>query len=195
MLLSLILCGSAVAAPPPAAGDLGSRAVRAARYFVANAPVGFSPDCAGFVAASFHRVGVPLAGSPRWMWDRAAAAGALHFRPLPSPGDIVFFDDTYDKDRDGLRDDPLTHVALVLTVDPVSGDVLMAHGGATSGRAFLRMNLLHPSDPVRNDGLRRPSARPAGGPVLAGELFVGFASVHAEDLPVWLGLAGAAATP
>ncbi len=185
MLFSLLLCGPALAAAPPDPGAV----VRAARYFVANAPVGFTPDCAGFVAASFHRVGVPIAGSPRWMWDRAAAAGALHFRTVPSPGDIVFFDDTYDKNHNGLRDDPLTHVALVLTVDAVSGDVLMAHGGATGGRTFLRMNLLHPTDDDRNDGLRRPGLKPLGGPVLAGELFVGFASVRAEDLPVWLGVA------
>lgn len=168
-------------------GQVGASAVRAARYFLSHAPSGFSQDCAGFVAATFHRVGLPIGGSPRWMWDRAIAAGALHRDSVPRAGDIAFFDDTYDRNHNGRRDDPLTHVAVVLSADPESGDIVLAHGGASHGRELLRMNLLHPSDPGRNDGLRRPTARPTGGPVLAGELCVGFATVRPADLPVWLG--------
>jgi hypothetical protein len=170
--------------------ELSASAAQAARYFLAHAPSGFSPDCAGFVAATFHRIGVPIGGSPAWMWERAVAAGGAHHRALPSPGDIAFFDNTYDKDHDGAWDDPLTHVGVVLTVDPASGDLLLAHGGASGGRReLLRMNLLHPSDPDHNDGLRRPTrGDPADAPRLAGQLWVGFATVRPADLPVWLGL-------
>jgi peptidoglycan DL-endopeptidase CwlO len=173
-------------APAPAAPPRGS-VLAAARYYLEHVPPSvFTPDCSGFVAAVFTLAGLPLAGSPPWMWDRAVAAGAVHQRPLPSPGDIAFFDDTYDRDGNGRRDDPKSHVAVVLSVDAASGDLRLAHGGATSGRATFRMNLAHPHDPSRNSGLRRPNRRDDPDvPRLAGELWAGFATVRPEDLPVW----------
>ena len=40
----------------------------------------------------------------------------VHHRKVPRPGDLAFFDDTYDANHDGRTNDPLTHVAVVLSV-------------------------------------------------------------------------------
>ncbi|HMV66227.1 MAG TPA: CHAP domain-containing protein, partial [Myxococcota bacterium] len=99
------------------------------------------------------------------------------------PGDLAFFDDTYDRDGDGRTNDPLTHVGVVLSVD-AAGTIVVAHGGTSRGRTTLRMNLLHPHDAADahgdtiNDPLRaRRSGDPAGTRYLAAELWRGFATV------------------
>ncbi|MBA2321809.1 MAG: hypothetical protein H0V89_11735, partial [Deltaproteobacteria bacterium] len=122
--------------------------------------------------------GIPFRGSPPWMWDQVQTLGHVHFDAVPSPGDIAFFDDTYDRNGDRQRNDPKSHVAIVLSADAATGDILLAHGGSTHGRALFHMNLRRPSDPDANSGIRRPSAsdRP-GVPRLAGELFTGFGRV------------------
>jgi hypothetical protein len=93
-------------------------------------------------------------------------------------------DQTYDRNHNGKLDDDLTHIAVVLTVEP-DGTVVMGHGGTSEGRTTLRMNLLHPdvrSDEagrVLNDLLRREkSSDPKGTRYLASELWRGFATLE-----------------
>ncbi|MCA9566357.1 MAG: C40 family peptidase [Myxococcales bacterium] len=158
----------------------GDAVASAARKHLEHAPDGFRNDCSGFVMAAFHRAGMELSGSTRTMWADAESLGITH-TDTPRPGDLVFFDNTYDRNRNGRRDDPLTHVGVVIEIGD-DGRVVVAHGGTSKGRTTLVMDTRHPHDrlgpdgEVRNDWLR---ARQKGDddrvPRLAGELFRGYA--------------------
>ena len=39
----------------------------------------------------------------------------------PKPGDVVFFDNTYDRNKNKRLDDSLTHIAIVVSVDTMDG--------------------------------------------------------------------------
>lgn len=165
---------------PARASGSGQAVADAARHYLEHTPSGFRNDCSGFVMAAYARAGLSLTGNSRSLWDDAKEAGTTH-QARPRPGDLAFFDDTYDRNGNGRRDDPLTHVAIVLEVDP-DGTILLAHGGTSQGRTTLRMNLQHPgtrtddAGRVLNDPLRaRPRGAPDGPGYLAGELFRGFA--------------------
>jgi cell wall-associated NlpC family hydrolase len=62
---------------------------------------------------------------------------------LPAPGDIVFFDDTYDKNGDGAWNDALTHTGMVVAVSP-AGTVQYVHNHYRLGIVIEQMNLARP---------------------------------------------------
>ncbi len=132
--------------------------------------------------AVYDRAGFPLSGSSASLWEDAKARGDTHKRKRPDVGDLAFFDNTYDRNKNGRRDDPLTHVGVVIAVDD-SGTITLGHGGTSKGRTTLTMNLHHPSErtgpegAVYNDWLRgRRKGDGPNGKYLAGELFRGFVS-------------------
>lgn len=167
-------------APAPPTARWGARLAAAAEAMLGGrVPRGFRDDCSGFVAAAAERVGIVLEGGTADLHAAAEADGRLHHRKEPHPGDLVFFDRTYDKDRNGRFDDALTHVGIVLRTLG-DGTVELAHRSDTSGLSVLRMNLRHENDPAGPDGqvwnqpLRR--ARGERDAVLAGQLWRAFAS-------------------
>jgi hypothetical protein len=160
--------------------------VAAARYYLDHSMKGFRDDCSGFVMAVYAKVGRPVSGSAAHFYELAKDAGALHHRKLPKPGDLAFFDDTYDRNHNGKLDDELSHVAVVMEVKP-DGTVVMAHGGTSRGRTTLTMNLQHPEvrsaedGTVYNDWLRvKRDSDPPGTGYLAGELWRAFASFQSD---------------
>ena len=164
--------------------------ISAARHYLSVAPPGPN-QCTNYVHHVFLRAGVDVEGAPRDMWDRAVELGSTHHRTRPSPGDIAFFDQTFDRDHDGRVDDPFTHVAVVLSV-AADGTINLAHGGATHGTGTFHMNLEHP-DTARgpdgedyNDNLRVARSRDLPGTrYLASQLWHGFATVRPEDAAGW----------
>ena len=142
--------------------------------------------CNGLVEAAYHDVDVNLRALAR-PGDNAVTAlyrAAEHhgriYRSTPVPGDLVFFRDTYDVNRDARANDGLTHVGLVESVDE-AGTVTVIHH-VSRGVVRYQMNPDKPSlrrDPetgkVLNDALR------AGGKGRAvattGELFVAFGAL------------------
>ncbi len=101
----------------------------------------------------------------------------------PVPGDLVFFRETYDQNRDGRTNDGLTHVGLVERVLE-DGTVTVIHR-VSRGVVRYRMNLAHPlarKDPASgraiNDYLRAPGSGEKG--VLTGQLFSAYASLLPE---------------
>ncbi len=141
-------------------------------------------DCSGLVEAALATAGVDASGSSAMLYEKARDAGLLHRRRQPSPGDVAFFDNTYDRDGNGRLDDELTHTAIVVGVDD-AGTVEMVHVGSTGVVRFV-MNLKAPheeagADGKLNDFLRARSKRdPLGTKHLAGELWVGFGSFWAQ---------------
>lgn len=143
--------------------------------------VTYRQDCSGLVEAALAAAGYDFAGSSAMLFEAARDAGVLHRRRLPFPGDVAFFDDTYDRNGNGRRDDPLSHVAVVEAVAE-DGTITLVHVGS-KGVVRFRMNLRRPEERsteggvVLNDYLR--ARTPGDGPrtrYLAGELWVGFAS-------------------
>lgn len=135
-------------------------------------------DCTGVARAVYDDSGIELMSAEQRgdngvtaMYRLAFLRSALHTQ-LPDPGDLVFFLETYDRNRDGKHNDGLTHVGVVLSAD-ADGTVTFAHrirGGVKRGR----LNLNAPDDPKRNDWLR--TARKGQPPQRASALFGGFAS-------------------
>jgi hypothetical protein len=172
--------------PPPAPGVAPPLGVRLAAK--ATELVGLSTlklvapqlpdDCTGLVRAVYEGEGAQLLQSGQAgdngvtaMWRYAFQRSALHTH-RPAPGDLVFFRETYDRNRDGLENDGLTHVGVVESVD-AAGTVTFVH---RSGKGVTRakLDLGSPLDKARNDFLRPRSKRSPA--LLTGELFVTFAA-------------------
>lgn len=139
----------------------------------------FSGDCSGYVLAALRSAGVSVRLPPG-----RSRSESLHraSRPIerPRPGDLAFFDDTYDRNGDGRANDPFTHVALVESVDGAA--VVLLHRGGR-GVERIRMNLERPSDPDANDPVRaRRTGDAPGTRVLAGELFTAFGELLRRDV-------------
>jgi hypothetical protein len=144
-------------------------------------------DCTGFVEAVYAQAGVSFSGTAlpgdngvTALYRYARAHGRLFKRERPQPGDLVFFRETYDQNRDGQRNDGLTHVGLVDAVEK-DGTITVIHR-VKRGVVRYRMNLARPHlrrDPrtghVLNDTLRGPG--PGRPPHLTGQLFATFATV------------------
>lgn len=191
-------------APPPAAAEPaaevaplqlppGARetAVEAARSLVGASRIAvgerrFGDDCTGLVRAAYAQVGVDLMGEGlagdsgvTAIQRYAGRHGRLYQAGRPLPGDLVFFRETYDRNRDGRLNDGLTHVGLVDDVE-ADGTVVIIHRVAR-GVVRYRMNLGHPDQPASpqgrrwNDWLR--SEQPGAPAQLTGQLFAGYATL------------------
>ena len=84
-------------------------------------------DCAGVTRAIFLAHGIDLyaSGAPdskangvRLIHYHIKRHGKFHQGPVVRPGDLVFFDNTWDYNDDGLMNDPLTHVGIVERQEP-----------------------------------------------------------------------------
>jgi hypothetical protein len=146
----------------------------------------FGDDCTGLVRGVYASLGVDLMSLGQAgdngvtaIWRFTAQRGRLYEGGRPVPGDLVFFRETYDLNRDGQVNDGLTHVGLVDDVE-ADGTVLVIHRVAR-GVVRYRMNLSAPttakdaSGRVINDGLRL--AGQGSGQRLTGELFVSFGTL------------------
>jgi len=146
-------------------------------------------DCSGLVMAAHARAGLPVVGNTAAFFEQAKSEGVLHKRKTPRIGDLAFFDNTHDRNGNGRLDDRLTHVAVVTAIDG-KGTITMVHKSG-KGVLELRMNLRSPDVHTSEDGalyndyLRRRSSRDSARTrYLAGELWVGFASLWEVSSPV-----------
>ncbi|WP_235216656.1 CHAP domain-containing protein [Archangium violaceum] len=171
------------AAPPPKGRRVATRAGKLVGASLSAYRV--PDDCSGLVRAAYQAVGIELLSHGTLPGEnavsaihrRAQRAGALHKR-APKPGDIVFFRETYDRNRDGQRNDGLTHVGVIESVER-DGTVVFVHRGG-SGVKRARMNLRFPGKReqggrVLNDYIRRAEGGERAR--FASELFSGYASV------------------
>jgi peptidoglycan DL-endopeptidase CwlO len=159
-----------------------------ARYQVGGRE--FPKDCAGFTLASLAGAGLDLdallpvdpedPSGVSLLHRMASERGMLHRNRVPEVGDLVFFDHTWDRNRNGRADDALTHVGIVERVDP-DGTITFLHR-VKRGELRYRMNLFHPEqrrDPktgkVLNHYLRVGADDGVGR--LTGQLFHDFATV------------------
>lgn len=171
----------AAAAAPMTAEDVAE----AGRYYLEARPALAQEDCVGLVEAVTALAGHPVGGNIRDLWAAAVAEGRTH--DAPHVGDVAFFDDTFDRNRDGRPNDPFTHVAVVVRIE-ADGTVVMVHRGGPAGIRELRMNLARPGvrrdgDVVLNDYLAQVGWANARGERFASQLLRGFAS-YADAPPL-----------
>jgi hypothetical protein len=145
----------------------------------------YPDDCTGLVRAVFDQVGIDLFANARpgdngvtAIYRFAEARGRIYTGGRPVAGDLVFFHDTYDRNRDVHRNG-LTHIGLVEKVED-DRTVWIIHR-VRRGVVRYRMNLEQPdlridtSGRVLNDYLRVPS--PGRRDVLTAQLFTAYATV------------------
>jgi uncharacterized protein YukE len=157
----------------------------------------FNPDCSGFVEAVYAAEGVPLrrlarqaapgeASGVAAIWSAAGRYGERwRGGDWPAPGDLIFFDDTWDRNGNGSRDDPFTHIGLVEWVDDRGTVTFLHRAGAGVVRGHLTLSsrdTFRAADGAElNAPLRVRSGKGDLAPALAGELFVGFGRIDARQ--------------
>jgi hypothetical protein len=145
-------------------------------------------DCAGVTRAIFLAHGIdlydsvtvdPKANGVRLIHNHIRRHGKLHQGPAVRPGDLVFFDNTWDYNSDGIINDPLTHVGIVERQEPDGTVVFISRvaGAIERYRMNLALPQVHKTETGRilNDYIRRKDAndQPDTG-YLTGELFASF---------------------
>ena len=108
----------------------------------------FLCDCTGVVLASYYKAGIDL--MPAFRQERGNGVARLHgiserynltlARSQPEPGDVIIWDDTYDRNGDGAWGDELTHTGIVVHVYP-GGQIEYVHHNYRRGVVIAFMNL------------------------------------------------------
>ena len=149
----------------------------------------YRDDCTGAVLAVYAAAGINLGahfhryqGNGVARLHRMMRDHRLYFPADPSarpePGDIVFFDNTWDRNGNRRWDDEFTHMGLVVAVDR-NGTISYLHNHLRRGVIVERMNLRYPDSPKLNAPLRqRGSPRDGSGRWLASHLVRGFGRAH-----------------
>ena len=111
----------------------------------------FALDCTGVVLAIYYYAGLDLARDfPKYsgngvtrLYKSLEQQKLLYNTNLPETGDIIFWDNTYDRNEDGRSNDPLTHVAMVVA-SKKDGTIKYIHHNYRKGIIIEYMNLLNP---------------------------------------------------
>lgn len=169
----------------PSVSKVGTEIAQTAESFrgqkslsVHGNPVRF--DCSGYVIAVYGTVGISISGNTKSLYEQAVEAQVLKQIGLPTPGDVVFFDNSYDRNKNRRLDDSLTHIAIVKEVDS-DGTIYMMHLGG-SGITDLVMNLQHPNDHRSPEGALwnsylRINKKGEQSPRMTGQLFNSYATL------------------
>lgn len=145
-------------------------------------------DCAGVTRAIFLEHGIdlydgsspdPKANGVRLIHHHISRHGKFHQGPAVRPGDLVFFDNTWDYNRDGIINDPLTHVGIVERQDPDGTVIFISRVAGAIERYHMNLALPHlhktAEGRILNDYIRRKDLdHPFDAAYLTGELFAGF---------------------
>jgi hypothetical protein len=147
-------------------------------------------DCAGVTRAIYLKHGIDLySGEPsdpnangvRLIHAHIRQQGTFHQGPVVHPGDLVFFDNTWDFNGDGKVNDPLTHVGIVERQEPDGTVIFISRVAGAIERYHMNLGLPHvhktADGRILNDYLRRKDViDPANTGYLTGELFAQFAT-------------------
>ena len=140
----------------------------------------FRMDCSGVISAIYYKAGIDLAkdfnkykgGGVQRIHATMQAKGIIYRPTVPVPGDILFWDNTYDANHNGRSDDVLSHIGMVVSSDKKTGNVVYVHHHEKKGIVFETMNLLHPNDPKYNAIMRSQRAKKLpGNKYLASQLY------------------------
>jgi hypothetical protein len=141
----------------------------------------FRFDCSGVVRGVFAKAGLGLEHDDNQLapsdtagifaWVRRT--GSLR-RDHPRVGDLVFFDNTYDRNHDGIDNDWLSHVGVVQRID--DDDTVWYVHRTSAGIVRFAMNLSHPHTSTSPTGQAWNHSLRGGDGRTGAELFVAFGS-------------------
>ncbi|MFN4216643.1 MAG: NlpC/P60 family protein [Brevinematales bacterium] len=111
----------------------------------------FTSDCIGFVRYVYYLAGIDLIevygkgrGGVSSLYDGLMKRRFVYTNLIPlSRGDLIFFDNTYDVNRNDVWDDSLSHVAIVVEVDQ-HGTITYIHHSPRKGVVLDYLNLRYP---------------------------------------------------
>jgi hypothetical protein len=119
----------------------------------------FPADCTGTVLAAYWGAGLnPVkyfhlydGNGVKRLNDMGEAYDLSYLDAMPSPGDVIIWDNTYDKDGDGKWGDPFTHAGIVTSVTD-TGQITYLHYNYARGVVLEKMNLLKPDEYTDAEG-------------------------------------------
>ena len=135
-------------------------------------------DCSGALLAIYYRAGIDLekcytgyeGNGVKRLYSCLRDHELIYLKEIPEVGDLIFWDNTWDRNEDGQFNDYFTHAGMVVDVDS-EGTITYAHHNYRKGIIYEKMNLLHPHDPALNSAMRMRGSPPApNGQYLSGEL-------------------------
>ena len=148
--------------------------------------VTYPADCTGVVRAAYAFADIDLAShfgryegnGVRRIYLTLHEQGLLYATSYPAPGDIIFWDNTWDADGNKQADDELTHIVMVVTMEP-DGSISYLHYHYRLGPTVEAMNLLQPDIDIGKDGRQinaalRMRGSPLGPGSNAAQLFRAF---------------------
>ncbi len=146
----------------------------------------FNLDCSGVVLAIYDRAGKDLqpflasysGGGVQRLYALMQDEGLLYKTASPAPGDLLFWDNTYDRNRNGKKDDVLTHIGMVVSIDR-AGNVKYIHHNYRKGIILENMNLSDPDNLEKNSPIRARGAEKGHAPRwLSGQLLKASAKAY-----------------
>jgi hypothetical protein len=147
-------------------------------------------DCAGVTRAVFLKHGIDLydgaasdpdANGVRIIHSHIEEQGTFHQGPVAHPGDLVFFNNTWDYNGDSKVNDPLTHIGIVERQESDGTVIFISRVAGAVERYRMNLGLPHvhktAAGRILNDYLRRKDVTDRSNTrYLAGELFAQFAT-------------------
>ena len=161
----------------------------------------FRNDCSGFVRAVYDKFGINLFDTDnlksggKWysgtrvIYNFIKENGEIFKDKIPRKGDLIFFDNTNDRNKDGKVNDYFTHVAIVIKVDE-NQTVYYIHK-SSRGINIQKLNLKYKNrlyiskngKKIKvNSFLRRKRKRdPKNTPYLSSQMFRAFGTLFNEE--------------
>ncbi len=152
----------------------------------------FSPDCTGTILAAYWGAGLDpgkyfnlyQGNGVKRLYDMGEHYSLGYIHQLPAPGDVVIWDNTYDKDKNGKWGDLYTHAGIVVDLSD-TGQISYLHYNYAQGVVVEKMNLIHPNTHTDEKGelLNSPMRMRSDRHIkpeswLAGQLFRNFVPLY-----------------
>ncbi|MDC7126314.1 MAG: CHAP domain-containing protein [Spirochaetales bacterium] len=128
----------------------------------------YNLDCSGAMLAIYYKAGIYLekcysgydGNGVKRLYYCLKDHKLLTDTKLPEPGDLIFWDNTYDRNGDGKFNDYFSHTGMVVDVKK-DGTITYIHDNYRKGLVYAKMNLKHPHDREINSPMRMRGSPPA----------------------------------
>ncbi|MCI5071670.1 C40 family peptidase [bacterium] len=153
----------------------------------------FSYDCSGYIASILHRNGLLTKKYARTQKVKGNGVSILYQfiekngsildkDQFPKMGDIVFFSNTYDRNRDGKNNDVLSHIGIIENVSNDGQITFLHHSSGKVRKSYLNNGFANQhkdkNKTLLNSFLRRRrSSDPSNTKYLAAQLVHSYGSL------------------
>lgn len=125
----------------------------------------FGLDCTGSVLAAYWYAGIDLAkefgrfpgNGVKKLYYYLEERDLLYKTKYPAPGDIIFWNDSWDANGNGRADDPLTHVGMIVSMDQMTGQGTYMHHNYSKGIEIVNINFVDRDNYSVNSPMRMKS--------------------------------------